>query len=111
MDVIKVEKKTTKTIIISTILVIIILIAITTSYQINLKHKQKLFSSMQNKIIDQALKCHNEDNCQENKILLKELYEKKYLETIINPLNDEYLNENSYIEILDLDKGNLVIID
>ena len=105
------ERKTNKTIIFGTIIAIILIVVGFSAFQVNKAHQEKLYSVMQNKIIGQALRCYNEEQCQETTISLKDLYEKKYLETVINPVNSEYVNENSYVEILALDEGKLTIIE
>lgn len=111
MDVVRMERKTNKTIIFGTIIVIILIVVGFSAFQINKTHQEKLYSVMQNKIIGQALRCYNEDKCNDTTISLKDLYDKQYLETVINPVNSEYVNENSYVEILGLDEGKLTIIE
>lgn len=100
-----------KNIILGGILVIILLISFKTYYEINKSHKEKLFNAMNKQVEEAALKCYNEENCLNDKIYLEELYEKDYLKEIINPLNNEYLDKSSYIEIKGLNEAELVIID
>ena len=109
--VVRMERKTNKTIILGTMIAIILIVVGFSAFQVNKSHQEKLYSVMQNKIIGQALRCYNEEKCEDTTIRLKDLYEKQYLETIINPINSEYVNENSYVEILALDEGKLIIIE
>ena len=111
MDVMKMEKSYSKNITIILIVAIIVIVCTFSAVKVHNQHKQKLYDAMTSKIEEKALKCYNEDNCKESPITLKELYDKEYIETIINPLNDEYLNEQSYIEIINLNDAKLHIID
>lgn len=105
------EKITNKTLIALTLIIIFLIIVIASTYKLNKNHKEKLYDVMQNKIKEQALKCYNEGVCQNETIYIKDLYKENYIETTINPLNNEYLNENSYVVILSINEADLVIID
>lgn len=100
-----------KNIILKGILVIILIIAFCTWYQINKAHKEKLFDAMDKKITETALKCYNEEKCPNKTVYIKELYEFDYLPRTINPLNNEYLDENSYIEIKSPNEAELILVD
>lgn len=100
-----------KNIILIGVLVIVILIIFCTWYQINKTHKEKLFAAMNKRVTEAALKCYHEEKCLRETIYLSELYELEYLDVVINPLNNEYLEENSYVEIKNLNEAELVIID
>lgn len=93
------------------IIVIIVVVSLYSGYKVHMQHKDKLYNAMVSKIEEKALKCYNEDICTEKKITIKELYEKEYLETTINPLNDEYINETSYIEIINSNEAIFTIIE
>lgn len=91
------------------VLGIILLVTLCTCYQINKTHKEKLFDVMSKKVTEAALKCYNEEKCLSETIYLSELYELEYLSDIINPLNNEYLEGDSYVEIRSLDEAELII--
>lgn len=93
------------------IVIIVTIILIPAAYKTNKYHKDKLYNSLEAKIIEKALKCYNQDECKEKKITLQELYDKKYLEEVINPLNNEYINPNSYVEINNAAEGTFFLID
>ncbi len=90
---------------------IILLIILATCYEINKTHKEKLFNAMNKKVTEAALKCYNEEKCLSETIYLSELYELEYLDELINPLNNEYLEGNSYIQIKSLNEAELIIAD
>ena len=86
-----------KKITISLICLIILLIGGFTTYKVIKKHNDNLMLVSEKRITEAASRCFNEDKCEGNKVTLKELYNKKYLEQEINPLTKEIYNENSYI--------------
>lgn len=90
---------------------IILLITLGTFYEINKTHKEKLFNAMSKKVTEAALTCYNEEKCLSETIYLSELYELEYLSELINPLNNEYLEENSYVQIKSLNNAELIIVD
>lgn len=93
-----------------TIIIIIAVIITSSCIKTNKKHKEKMFNSTVRKIEEKALKCYNEEVCPNNKIYLKELYDNSYLEREVNPLNNEYINDESYV-IIDDNEASLTIID
>lgn len=84
-----------------TIIVIILIVGIPTTYKVIKNYQNNLTKSVEAKIIESAKKCYYDEKCDEDKILLKKLYELEYLEPISNPITKEYYNEDSYIEITD----------
>lgn len=85
-----------KAIIIITILTILIVITFSSFQKINNAHKENLYKSAILKITEAAKKCINDNKCTSEKIFIKELYAKKYLNK--NDLNiQEYITENSYV--------------
>ena len=70
-----------------------------------------IFDAMNKKITETALKCYNEEKCPNKTVYIKELYEFDYLPRTINPLNNEYLDENSYIEIKSPNEAELILVD
>lgn len=93
------------------IIIIITIVLVPAAYKTNKSHRDKLYSSLEAKIIETALKCYNKEECENKKITLQELYDKEYLEKVINPLNNEYINPNSYIEIVNAKEGIFILID
>lgn len=92
---------TNKIIIIFSILVIMLLLFIPTTYKVIKNHNNNLTQVVENKIIEAVKKCYYEDNCKNEKVTLRELYELNYLEPISNPISKEFYNEDSYVEIKD----------
>jgi len=92
---------TNKIIIIGTIIAILIILGIPTIYKVIKNHQDNLYQVVEEKIINSAKKCYYEEKCVESKILLKQLYELKYLEKVSNPISKEYYNEKSYVKIKD----------
>ena len=88
------------TIIFSTIIILLI-ISIPTIYKTVKNHNNNLYQVVENKVIEAAKKCYYEDKCPKNKILLKDLYELKFLEKISDPITKEIYNEETYILIDD----------
>lgn len=71
---------------------------VTTSKVINI-HQDKLLLVKNKYLIETAKKCINENNCESNKVTLKELYALEYLDKESNPVTKEYYSEESYIEL------------
>lgn len=86
-----------KLIIYTTIIALIIIIGCPTIYKVIKNHNTKLTTITEKRIVEAALKCWNENNCSNNEITLKELYEKDYLEREADPVTKKYYNENSKI--------------
>ena len=81
-------------------LILIILLVGMTIYKLVIRHNEKLYNVLFSEIKYQANKCYLEEKCESN-ILLKELYEKGYLDTKYDPISKEELNVNLKIEILE----------
>ena len=95
----KKKSKFNKIILIIILLVIGTIICITV-YKLNSRHKEKLYNVLYSEIKYQANQCFLKKEC-ENNITLKELYDKKYLETKYDPITKEELNKNTKIIIKD----------
>jgi len=77
-----------------------LIIVIPTIYKVVQRHQQAIYEVNEKLIIEKAKDCYYKKDCPENKVTLKELYEKKYLkDTIIDPKSKEELNEMSYVLI------------
>lgn len=93
---------TNKITIIYSILVVVLIIGIPTTYKVIKNHQNNLIKTAESKIVEAAKKCYFEEKCPNNIIYLKELYNLEYLDKISNPITKEYYNEESYIEIKDM---------
>lgn len=80
-----------------TLLGFILIIIIPVLFNINKDYKNKLYNSTVDKIIIGAKKCYLEEKCTNDSVTLKVLYQYKYLDKVINPINKEYFNEDSVI--------------
>ncbi len=76
---------------------IVLVILVPSIILVNTRHTEKLYNSTILKITEAGKKCVNEDKCLSKKIFLKELYDKKYLEKLVNPKTKQYFDENSYV--------------
>ena len=94
------EKKKNKLKDITKILIILalILIVVFTIYKLNKKHEDKLYDVLYSEIKYKANKCYLNKECGKT-ITLKELYEKKYLNTQYDPISKEELNSELKIII------------
>ena len=83
------------------ILVILILsiIIFPTIYKVYETHHDNLYRVMEQKIIENAHLCYNNQDCINTTITLDELYKNNYLEVVINPINKEVLNPDTSINI------------
>lgn len=81
-----------------TVIGIVLIILIPTIYTIIKKHNDRMLRVTYNRIEEAAEKCAKEEKCGDEKITLKELYDKNYLEKESNPITKEYYNENSYVK-------------
>lgn len=85
-------------IIIYTFFIILGMIVVPTIYKIYTNHNNNLIKVVEEEFKYQAKICYKEDKC-DNKVLLKDLYEKGYIkEKLTNPLNKKYYEDNSYID-------------
>jgi hypothetical protein len=86
-----------KVILYVTIIIIVILIAVPTTLKVIDKHKERLASVVINEIVWAAKDCYYNDSCVNDKITLKELYEKTDLQEEINPITKKKYSEESYV--------------
>ena len=77
---------------------LIIIVGTLTVYKIIKNHESKLYNVLYSEIEYKAKKCYLDNNCEEN-ITLKELYEKKYLDILYDPISKEEINKNMKISI------------
>lgn len=87
-------KKTLKLI---TGIAVLLIIFIPTTYKVIKNHQDKLYAVVEKEIVEAAEKCWNANECQNNEITLKELYDLKYLEKQIDPISKKVYDENSKI--------------
>lgn len=92
------KKLNNKNIIMISVIIIFLIILIPSCINVYNNHRKKLYNSVIDNAKYQALKCFREDNCSET-ITLKELYELKYLDQLVNPLTKEIYNENTTFDI------------
>ena len=78
--------------------ILLAIIVIPSIIKVNNRHNEKLIRVVESKIKQKALDCFYEEDCSEE-ITLKELYDKKYLEKMANPISKEYYNNKSYVLI------------
>lgn len=88
---------TNKITIIGSIIVILLIITIPTVYKVIKYHNDNLYQVVEGKVLEAAKKCYYEEKCVNEKILLKELYDLNYLESVSDPITKEYYNEESYV--------------
>ena len=100
------EKKKINKILLIMFSVVLLILILSTIYKINKNHEDKLYSVLYSKIEYQANKCYLENFC-DKEIVLKDLYEKKYLEILYDPISKEKLDENIKIK----NNKNKIIID
>ena len=87
-----------KIIIYITVIASVIMIAFPTLYKVIKDNHNKLYIVNHKYIIEAAENCYYNDDCKNNKITLKELYDKKYLEKgITDPVTKELYSEDSYV--------------
>lgn len=82
-----------------TFFIILGMVVLPTIYKIYTKHNNDLVDVVKEEFLYQAKICYKEDKC-DNKVLLKDLYEKGYIkEKLTNPLNKKYYEDSSYVDI------------
>ncbi len=86
-----------KIIIYISLIAIILIIAVPTILKVIDYHNEKLYDTMESKIIEKTKICFLEEKCSEDKVSLKKLYSLGYLEKIEDPVKHIYVNENSYV--------------
>lgn len=87
-----------KNVLLFTFVSLIIIIVICTIVGIESDKKEKTYENVVKEIIDAADKCTIDKKCVNDKILLKDLYDKNYIETkVVNPKTKKLFNEKSYV--------------
>lgn len=84
----------------------LLIIAIASAVKIKDEQNQHAEYAMESKIKYYAKRCYLEGNCQ-GEITLKDLYDKAYLEEIVNPLTKEILDESTTLSFF----NNKIIIN
>ncbi|MDD4706222.1 MAG: hypothetical protein PHS24_03320 [Bacilli bacterium] len=67
------------------------------AYKAEKNHEEKLILVTNNRIKEAAKECYLKKDC-ENKIKLQDLYDKKYLEEVINPVTKEVMDSKLCLE-------------
>ena len=98
-----------KKIVLYTFFSIFLILGVYTTIKVAKKHNDNLYIVSEKRIIEAAQRCWNEKKCNDEKVLLKELYDLKYLEKEANPVTKEYYNDGSYVEKKE-DKYEFIII-
>ena len=88
---------TNKIIVICSLIVILLIVSVPTGYKVIKNHHESLYKVVEEKIIDASKKCYYEENCLDEEITLKKLYDLGYIEKVSNPVTKEYYNENSFV--------------
>ena len=88
----------TKLIFYLTVIFTILMLLIPTAYKVINTNYTNLYHVTNSLIIEAAYKCYYADDCPDNKIELKTLYAKGYLEKdIINPVTKAIYSDKSYV--------------
>ena len=94
------EKDKKINIIIFCLAAIFIIVIGLAGYKVKQNHNDKLYLVVHKKIKEQAKECFVKKEC-EGRITLLDLYEKSYLDTVINPVTKENMDENICLEYID----------
>lgn len=89
-----------------TLCILVILVVTATTINITELHDERLLYAMESKIKYNANRCYLENNCKTT-MSLDELYTKKYLETVVNPVTKEIIDASTVINI----KENNIVIE
>lgn len=92
---------TNKIIIFCTVVAIILIIAIPTTLTVHDRYKEKVYKITEKRIIEAAKNCHLKDECLNEIVTLKELYDLGLLEKESDPITKKYYNESSYVDMKD----------
>ena len=82
------------------IIIISSIILIASIYKAEKNYEEKLIFSTNKKITEAAKECFIRKDC-EGKITLQDLYNKEYLEEVINPVTKEVMDKNTCLEFKD----------
>ena len=88
---------------------LIAVITIPTVITVNREHQKRILHVTITRIKESAERCFNREECEGDRVTLRELYKKNFLEPVSNPITMEYYNENSYV-IID-EYGNIEFIE
>ncbi len=77
-----------------------ILLLVISAYKVERYHEKKLYLVINNKIKEAAKECYLKSDC-EGKVILKDLYKKKYLDEIVDPVTKEVMDENTCLNYID----------
>ena len=80
-----------------TLVALLFIIGIPTIINIKDNHNDKLYLTMKLKIIEAAKKCYLEDKCIDQNVKVSYLIDNSYLETVIDPISEEPINNDSYV--------------
>lgn len=80
-----------------TVITICCIIAIPTYFNLKKNHEEKLKEVIRNEVITASKKCFLDNVCTGESTTLRFLYEKKYLNKIIDPSTKKYYDESSII--------------
>ncbi len=84
------------------IISLILIICVPTILKVSERHKDALYTALENKIIEATKKCINENKCSETEnVSLKKLYNYNYLEKLTDPITNEYIKESTYVDPID----------
>ncbi|MDE5539181.1 MAG: hypothetical protein K2J20_01695 [Bacilli bacterium] len=73
-------------------------------YKIYKNHNDNLIKVVENEFLYYAKNCYNSGICPNEKVLLKDLYEKDYIkDKLTNPINKKYYAEDSYVDVKNLE--------
>lgn len=75
----------------------LLIVLIPTIYKVVKDYQTKLISVVEKEITEAALNCWNEDKCTDDEITLDDLYQLKYLDKQINPINKKVYDGSSKI--------------
>ncbi len=83
-----------------TLVAVGLIIGIPTVKKIQQKHLERLMTVEVLNIKEKAMHCYLKNECQNDKIFLKDLIDKKYLIRGIDPRTDEYFKDDVYVKII-----------
>ena len=84
-----------------TLLGLVIIISVATILKVTDNKKEKDYNFQVRNIIYEVKKCVQSEQCPNENITLKVLYEKTNIEEFVNPYTNEPFNENAYVTIND----------
>lgn len=95
---------TNKIVVYITIIAILIIVGVPTFYKVVKDNHEKLYIVTNKLVIESAERCYYEEKCENEKVTLKELYEKEYIKKeVIDPVSKIVYDEMSYVEIKEKD--------